>query len=463
MARLGDSSFNPFRKVLTVDSKSLDDPIVHRFSNCNDSRSSAAFNSRFDPYHRYYRPTSPQEQTLYDHLLHWIERESPAAMVERFRALFINGTGYSDPDVLAALKAVVASPLAPEEFRYVLNRCCHILINRWQARCQTQSVIPDLINLFASPRPVGPSSSHSGAIRRLHQLVQQFCKTEQYQTLQRLVQVVSEAETALENRPLGSLIRRYPYLYEHCLLSEDSTQEQQTTVRQLQSTMQRQFEVNLAHYITHQARFRSPDLRSQQLIRPISNPTLLDDQELHRALHYYTGKVDGRRSHRDQALNLLAGRQTFAAFKGDLYEYITAAIEPGYGRRKFNNHFHAKLAALFPEHNAHPLNDFLLVRTCNCLLSFLIVDSPQRPQHYVFVDLINNLGAIVTTGLVLKVVLLCRKVIPSLERRLSILFSHYEADNREAVQWLVQALENTHLALTSNFGSVKLTLFPGAG
>jgi hypothetical protein len=446
-----------------VDNKSLDDQqVVHRLFNSDDNRRSAVFKPRFDPHLRYYRPTSPQEQALYDHLLHWIEQESPTAMIERFRALFINGTGYSDPDVLAALKAVVASPIAPEEFRYVLNRCCHILINRWQARSQTQAVIPDLIDLFDSPQPVGPSSSHSAAIRRLHQLVQQFRETEQYQTLQRLAQVVTESESALD-RPLGSLIRRYPYLYEHCLLSEDSTQEQQSTVRQLQSTMQRQFEVNLAHYVTHQARFRCPDLRAQRLIRPVSNPTLLDDQELHRALHYYTGKVDGRRSHRDQALNLLAGRQTFAAFKDDLYEYITMAIEPGYGRRKFNNRFYGQLVTLFPEHNAHPLNDFLLVRTCNCLLSFLIVDSPQRPQHYVFVDLINNLGAIVTTGLLLKVVLLCRKVIPSLERRLSILFNHYETDSREAVQWLVQALENTHLALTTNFGSVKLTLLPGLG
>lgn len=446
-----------------MDSKSLDDQQAGpQFPDCDDNRRSAVFKPRFDPHLRYYRPTSPQEQALYDHLLHWIERESPAAMLERFRALFINGTGYADPNVLAALKAVVASPVAPEEFRYVLNRCCHILINRWQARSHTQAIIPELIDLFESPRPAGVSSSHSAAIRRLHHLVQQFRETEQYQTLRRLAQVVTEAEINPDNRPLGSLIRRYPYLYEHCLLSEDSTQEQQSTVRQLQSTMQRQFEVNLAHYVTHQARCRSADLRSRLLL-PVSNPTLLDDQELHRALHYYTGKVDGRRSHRDQALNLLAGRQTFASFKDDLYEYMTMAIEPGYGRRKFNNRFHDQLVNLFPEHNAHPLNDFLLVRICNCLLSFLVVDSPQRPQHYVFVDLINNLGAIVTTGLLLKVVLLCRKVIPSLERRLSILFSHYETDSREAVQWLVQALENTHLALTTNFGSVKLTLFPGVG
>jgi hypothetical protein len=108
------------------------------------------------------------------------------------------------------------------------------------------------------------------------------------------------------------------------------------------------------------------------------------------------------------------------------------------------------------------MNDFLLVRTCSQMLNFLVVDSPQQTNHYVFVDLITNLGAVTTTGLLLKIVLLCRKVIPGLEKRFSILFNHYETYQHEAVQWLVQALENLHLALTTNFGAVSLPLFVGS-
>jgi hypothetical protein len=54
-------------------------------------------------------------------------------------------------------------------------------------------------------------------------------------------------------------------------------------------------------------------------------------------------------------------------------------------------------------------------------------------------------------------VLLCRKVKPYLERRLSILFSHYEGYSRETVQWLVLALENVNVALSTNFGTVDLS------
>lgn len=405
----------------------------------------------------YYRLITPDEQKLYDHLLHWIERESPAEMLARFEALFIQGRCEADLEVNAALKTVVASKLSAEDFRYVLNRCCHILINRWQARPQTQSLIPALIKLFETPPRMRHGATQSTSLRRLHQLTQQFTQTDQYQNLTRLSQVLSVAEAQPEQ--LGALIRRYPYLYEHCLLGEASTQEQQHTVQQIQATRQRQFEMDLSQYITYQVRCRTQSL-SHHPLRPAQNPTLLDDLTLSQALRHYLGKVDGQRTHRDQAINLLAGSpQSFAGFKADLYEYLTASIDSGYGRRRFNQHLHRQLVLLLPENNAQPLNDFLLVRTCSQLLSFLVVDSSQQTNHYVFVDLITNLGAVTTTGLLLKIVLLCRKVIPGLEKRFSILFSHYETHQHEAVQWLVQALENLNLALTTNFGAVNLPLF----
>ncbi len=420
---------------------------------------------------RYDRPILPEEQKLYDHLLYWIERELPQQMIARFQRLFIQGTGYPDPEVAEALKLVVSSRLASEDFRFVLNRCCHILINRWQARCQTQPMIPELIQLFeSSPRSVALGAGLPPTVRRLHQLVQQFTQTEQYQTLHRLAQVLGDADVShSESRPLGTLIRRYPYLYEHCLLSEDSMQEQQRTVREIQSTMQRQFEIQLAQYVTYQVRQSQELPQAARLIQPVNNPTLLNEQELTQALHYYTGKVDGIHTHRDQALSLLKQSQfgpsrqsqSFGCFKDALYEYITATIEPGYGNRQFNNQLHQQLSLILPESHTQPLNDFLLVRTCHRLLSFLVVDSPQQPHHYLFVDLVTNLGAIVTTGLLLRIALLCRKVIPSLKKRLAILFSHYEKHQRQEVQWLIQALENIHLALTTNFGTVHL-LLPGS-
>ena len=97
-----------------------------------------------------------------NHLLYWIERESPEQMIQRFRLLFLEDTRYPEPDVVQALNCIVASSSAQESFTYFLNRCCHILINRWQARSQFQLAIPLLLELFES---VIDSSSTSESFR----------------------------------------------------------------------------------------------------------------------------------------------------------------------------------------------------------------------------------------------------------------------------------------------------------
>jgi hypothetical protein len=87
----------------------------------------------------------------------------------------------------------------------------------------------------------------------------------------------------------------------------------------------------------------------------------------------------------------------------------------------------------------------------------LVLESSSHPEHFVFVDLINNLGPLFTTGLLMKVVLLCRKVKPYLEKRFSILFSHYESASQNSVEWLVKMFENLNIALSMTFGKTDLS------
>jgi hypothetical protein len=75
----------------------------------------------------------------------------------------------------------------------------------------------------------------------------------------------------------------------------------------------------------------------------------------------------------------------------------------------------------------------------------------------VFMDLLNNVGSTLTVGLLLKVVLLCNKVKPYLERRLSILFQHYASQARGSVDWLVCCLEKLNLAWTAHFSAQNLS------
>lgn len=415
------------------------------------------------------RQVEQEEQQLYDHLLQLVQSELPSQLISRFRSLFIDGVGYPDSEISLVLERIAASKAADQEFRFVLNRCCHILINRWQTRPQLQAAIPELVSLFEAPpsRP-GPEYSRSRNVRRLRELVQEFTESEQYLTLRRLSQVVSqsvEGANPTGTEPLGSLIRRFPYLYEHCLVSEGSSYEHQQTIRQLQAKIQRQYEIDLSQYVTYQvrrsqiARSASPQMASR-ILQPIKNPTLLSDQELCVALKQFAGKSQGSETYRDLAQRFLThSNQThsFADFKDDLYHYLTASVDPEYGRRQFNNQLYTQLKNTLPDSNSQKVNDFLLVRTCSHLLNFLVIESSQRPNHFILIDLISNIGPTVTTGLLLKIVLLCRKVKPYLEKRFSILFNHYESSTRDTVQWLIKAMENLNVALSTNFSTIDLS------
>jgi hypothetical protein len=421
------------------------------------------------------RLISPQEQELYDHLLSCIYIESPEALVDRFRLLFIEGTGYPDRDILNTLDQILLDKQVDLYFRHVLNRCCHILINRWQSNRHSHESIAKLVNLFeAGPHLQVREVSRSRSVRRLREVVSQFQETDQYVMLQRLVRVIEESyQTPVQiaenpSQPLGTLIGRYPYLYEHCLLNDDSPSEHQYHVRRIQGEVQHRFELDLSHYVNYRVRRarmkRDGTLDSlEHRLRPANNPTLLNDKELVTSLRQFSGKVEHQSTYQDLAQRFMTQNcqaASFKAFKDDLYGYITTSTNSDYGKRKFNDLLYHQLQSISPESEAQPINDFLMVRTCSQLFNFLVVDNSSHRQHFVFIDLINNLGPIATTGILLKILLLCRKVKPYLERRFSLLFSHYETTTQDTVSWLIKVLENLNVALSLNFGQLDLSHLP---
>ncbi len=417
------------------------------------------------------RITTADEQCLYNHLLACVAVEPPEAMVERFHALFIDGFGYPDRDVIASLDRLIASHEIEECFRFILNRCCHILINRWQTNMQHQSAIPALVELLAStPANRIPELSRSRSVRRLRHVTHGFLETEQYLALKRLARVVEARQMALpRNRqaaavPLGSLINRYPYLYEHCLVTEDSDIQHQQHVRSMQAEAQHKFEVDLSHYVTYRVRqgrlHRQGQTDFATKLRMVPNPTLLSDRELVSSLKQFARRRDHGQSYRDGAQRFLLTHNqgaSFRQFKEDLFDYILTDVDTGYGQRQFKTLLHEHLFASLADNDGKQVDDFLKVRTCSNLFNFLVVDPSCGRQHYIFLDLINNLGPVYTTGLLLRILLICQKVRPFLERRFSLLFNHYETSSSETVAWLVNMFENMNVALSLNFGTVDLS------
>ncbi|MEA5535594.1 hypothetical protein [Crocosphaera sp. XPORK-15E] len=407
---------------------------------------------------------SLEEQVIYDYLLQHVRTDSPGQLIEDFRCLFVEARGFREAQLYAALETIAKRKNIEHQFNYFFNRCCHILINSWQMQPQSQAAIPELIALFEHLAP--PRSGYNNTVNRVRYLVTNFTQSDQYVKLQRLARVIDNKQNPHNANSIGNLIDRYPYLYNHCLLGDDSSQEHQQTVRQIKSQTERRFEVNLSRYVTYKVRLaqmaHTPQASQEEgrIIRPVKNPTLLKDKELNHALKHFVGTVDGGYTYKSMSQNFLSNTvhtQSFGRYKDDLYEYILSSLDSNYTKGQFNKKLYQILQNTLPECNQQKPSEFLMLRTSSQLLNFFVVESSKQPEHYVFVDMIANLGVTQTMGVLLKVILICNKVKPYLEKRFSILFNHYESFAREGVPWLVKSLENLQLAFSVHFGKVDLS------
>ncbi len=399
---------------------------------------------------------SSDEQKLYAHLQYYCEIESPQQLIQRFRSLFLGETEYSDSEIWGILTRILDSNCSHQEYSHILNRCSYILINRWLKRRKCQWAIYELVQLFeVLPTGVPPCWT----AQRLRSLLKRFIQSEQYHALRRLAKAFKDCKNSEPEEPktLDTLIIRYPYLYEHFFLTNDSTDEQRKEIRMMRHRSQSRLEHDLSEYVINRTRNADQGV----ILLPTHNPTLLSDQKYYSAVNHFTSKIDGQHTYAELAKEFVKhSRQTrsYRTFKEELYEYVSSSIDPKYGKNSFNKRLYQVLQETLSHNDSQKVNDALLAGTCRKLFNFMVIENSQNPSHFVFVDLLNNLGATSVIGALLKLVLICRKVKRDLEKRFSVLFGHYANFTKEKVFWLVEALENANIAFSLNFGSKKISV-----
>ena len=401
------------------------------------------------------------EQIIYEHFLHVVRTETPSRVLERFRSLFIEGVNYVDNRIFTTIESLAFDKTAEQNFPLIINRCCYILVNHWQMQPSGQVPVASLVEMLANLNDV--RMTYSRVVRRLRQLLQIYLQSEDYPKLKRLNAVLNPqaGKMTIAEQPLGTLITRYPYLYEHSLVSEERTFENVETIKRVQRNLRQQQETNLSHYLTYQVR-RSRlkaqlGLNAAQDLPSVANPTLLSTKELGMAFGQFAGKAEGDASYQDLSRSFVSQLQMqpiVKTFKGDLYDYIVSGVDSSYGKRSFNDRLYKIIYNISPDRDYQQLDEIGLLRTCTHVLNHLVVESSRNAQHFVFMDMISNLGSVFTTGLLLKIVLICQKVKPLLESRLSILFNHYESSQCKGVPWLVRSLENWNVAGAIHFGKI---------
>lgn len=402
------------------------------------------------------------EQCVYEHFLYVVKTETPARVLERFQSLFIEGVKYDDARIWNAIETLAFEKTAEQTFPLIINRCCYILVNYWQMQPAGQLAVSSLVEILTNLNDV--RMTYARTVRRLRQLLQLYLQGDDYLKLKRLNAVLNGgtgSTNTILDRPLGTLITRYPYLYDHSLVSEERTFENVETVRRVQQNLRQEQETNLSRYLTYQvrrSRIKAQLGRDAANNLPIvSNPTLLSTKELGMAFGHFSGRAEGDATYQDLSRGFVSRLQmqpTIKRFKGDLYEYIVSGVDSSYGSRSFNDRLYKTISNILPDRDRQQLDEISLLRTCTHILNHLVVESPSNPQHFVFMDMISNLGSVFTTGLLLKIVLICQKAKPLLESRLSILFNHYESSQCTGVPWLVRSLENWNVAGAIHFGKM---------
>jgi hypothetical protein len=405
------------------------------------------------------------EQVVYEHFLYVVKTEKPARVLERFRSLFIEGITYTDSRIWSTIETLAFEKTAEQNFPLIINRCCYILVNYWQMQVGGRSLVANLVGMLENLNDV--RMTYSRVVRRLRHLLTLYLQSDDYPKLKRLNFVLNgdtEGKDSIQEQPLGTLINRYPYLYEHSLVSEERTLENVETIKRVQRDLRQQQESSLSHYLTYQV--RRSRIKAQlgrdaaNNLPTIANPTLLSTKELGMAFGQFAGKAEGDATYEDLSRGFVSRLQmqpTIKSFKGDLFDYIVSGVDSSYGRRSFNDRLYKTIDNILPDRDRQQLDELSLLRTCTHVLNHLVIESPSNPQHFVFMDMISNLGSVFTTGLLLKIVLICNKVKPLLESRLSILFNHYESSQCKGVPWLVKSLENWNVAGAIHFGKIDAT------
>ncbi len=417
-----------------------------------------------------FQSTHEEANKIYEHLRESLRQDNPERVIQRFRYLFLKGTGYDVHSVKSALDTIMNTHYVEREFPFFLNRCCHIIINHWQTDPELKSYIPLLLSQLDIVLPPGTANSKSA--RKLRKLIEDFQHTDQYIKLKRLGNLIAKNSNQQESsdRSVGNLIQRYPFLYQHCLLSEDSSYEFKKTIKKIQKGIQKTYELDISQYITYRVRlaeivrkYKASNISRipKKLIKPVNNPTLLSEQKLSYALKKYLGKAESGYTYLELAHNFtiqINNTKYYQQFKNELYEYLISGISGKYAKQKLNPKLYQYLQNILPDFHTQAVDEFTIMRTCSSLLKFLVVDNFKNHNFQLFMELTENLGETKVTGLLLKLLLICHKVKPYLEQRFAILFSHYELYDREEVPWLIDSLENLQLALSIHFGKADLSL-----
>ena len=407
---------------------------------------------------------------VYEYLRQQAVRRSPSE-VARFQLLFEQGK--VDSRVSQALAKVVADK---KQFDKFLNRCCYIILDCWADSTSIFYISQLLDTLDAACQ----TKSYDRRRQQLVRLIAEYRQTKSYLQLKAIAAIItpqtansdtiastneaSEDSNSQHSIIVNSYLARYTYLYQHFILDDFELPHLTALINKLQQERQQKLEIQLSQHLIYRYRlkqFAKMKLLAKgagNMITPVANPSLLSERAFRVAWQQYTRKKD-RFTVLERAQHFVAEnklRNTYKVFKQDLYRFLTNKIVPRNSTYKFHHRLEEKLANIFAQSDAKPLNRSLILQTCRQLYSFLIVNPASPDCDDRFAKLIANLGTAQVMLILTKIVLICPESKSDLEQKICSIVTRYQLQDVRDLPWLIKALEHLSIAFSIYFGKIDV-------
>ncbi len=398
------------------------------------------------------KETVKVDDSLYQYFLKAIASESSSEVLEKVRLLLVETPNYPVPEVQEMVKNLVYSPTAKINCLSFFNRICQACIAAWVFQEETKTATFQVLNCF---KTIDISvTTQEKFITRWQQEGQAFCQTSEYSKLQRLTRIVTPRFVSDAPKPhvLGDVLGRYPFLYKDCLVNHESVEEYINFLAGFKRHQQTSFQQKLNKTIILQkqkievARLRTLTTKVPQPVEMVPNPTLLNYQGFNTAKETFTQltKIYIKKKKGIQCLKEIKSLP-FKDFKLWLINYLLEDIQEDY-QRHLQQYLQKDIPQILNHYDQQPINEFILLRSCNELLNKLILNPKQLSNHLSFINIKKHLGATQLTVLLLKLTFLNPQLKYSVRQRLAHLFDYYESNSIEESLWLIQVLENCLLA-----------------
>jgi hypothetical protein len=382
------------------------------------------------------------QENVYRFLLSIVKKWHPDAVLDEFKRLFIYHVESTSSDAIQAIYEIIFSN-NEEEFRNTLKRSCYILINNWDA-ARHYKPIQELVQLFADPK----LSRHtmSPTLKRLRLWIENFIQSKDYQELK----LFAERYDDQRGGPWSSRYTSYLLVPQYIDLSNPI--EQREAARALSKQLKDRFKFDLAMYV---ARSQSSPLHGDT--KELKNPTVLGDEVL-RLIKAIVARR-GPFSYTNLANIFLKQTEnlSYRDFKRSLHKYLIFSVENPDFVSTLNKRMAEKLDLLYIDHDDEPVNNALILRTCNRVIEYLTTENLQEPSQ-LFAMLLSQGNPVTLVIVMLKIILICKHARTHLEARIAELIKYYERFPEEECRWIVHFLEIFNVTFAIHAENVQYNL-----